>query len=639
MTSLGRILIAINGGIFILLLGWMTLTYTSASTTDRTTVVPASSPEGEVRADRELESNEWDELATTELSAEDRSDDHPLQKRGLEAFEAGRVGEAIGLLSAAAEVRPMDASIWNDLGVYLARAGRHDESILAFSKALAGEGNEARAHYNLGTAQLRAGHPDEAIPELARALEINPFYGEARYNLAQAWTRLGNNEAAKLAYAQIVEVNRTRIGATAQNNLGILLRREGEPRKALDHFTAALRRFPDLTTARFNKALVLAQLGREAESRTEYEKLIEVDPRHVGAHVNLAAVLMRDENWAAAAEHLRQAIRVDPDYARAHYNLGLCQARLGDDEGAVNALNSALEASPDYAAAAYNLALAERRRGNLGEAARWFGYAADIKPLEPEYHYNLGLVLAGQGSSDQAARAYKAALALRPGYFRAQYNLGLVLYRAELYEEALAAFEAARVLRADSYEAVYNLGLTHLKLLDPAAAEITFERAIELDNRVSAHYNLGLALSRQDRPDDAARAYRSALLVDPKHARSLERLAEVHSSKGRHAEAQVLLQRLQLLDPTDPSAYNAGLRAYRTSNFRDAILYLEVAATGSTGLRARSLNMIGLAHANDGRLQQGTQLLGKAVDEFPDNERIRRNYRIVRARQARLEAQ
>ncbi len=55
---------------------------------------------------------------------------------------------------------------------------------------------------------------------MTRALELNPFYGEARYNLAQAWTRLGNSEAAQKAYLRIVESNRSRVGATAQNNLG-----------------------------------------------------------------------------------------------------------------------------------------------------------------------------------------------------------------------------------------------------------------------------------------------------------------------------------------------------------------------------------------------------------------------------------
>jgi len=82
---------------------------------------------------------------------------------------------------------------------------------------------------------------------------------------------------------------------------------------------------------------------------------------------------------------------------------------------------------------------------------------------------------------------------------------------------------------------------------------------------------------------------------------------------------------LQKLEPEDPTAYNLGLRAYRSGAFERALRYLAVSAQGVFDLRRKSLSMIGLAQAKLGRLATAIDVLRKARDEFPDSARIRGN--------------
>ena len=70
----------------------------------------------------------------------------------------------------------------------------------------------------------------------------------------------------------------------------------------------------------------------------------------------------------------------------------------------------------------------------------------------------------------------------------------------------------------------YDLGNVHLAAGDPAGAERLYREAIARDPRDAAvHLNLGIALQRQSRRDEAATSYAEALRLDPTLARAFGR--------------------------------------------------------------------------------------------------------------------
>jgi Tfp pilus assembly protein PilF len=117
------------------------------------------------------------------------------------------------------------------------------------------------------------------------------------------------------------------------------------------------------------------------------------------------------------------------------------------------------------------------------EAQAAFQKAAELNPSNAEAHHNVGLALAEQGKFDLAIAGYRKALAI-PTYTTpeiAYNNMGNAYFGQQKYREAEEAYRAALQLNA--------------KL-------------------PSALYGLGMALSRQGRPEDAKTVLRSARDLD-----------------------------------------------------------------------------------------------------------------------------
>lgn len=111
---------------------------------------------------------------------------------------------------------------------------------------------------------------------------------------------------------------------------------------------------------------------------------------------------------------------------------------------------------------------------------------ADSNVFDPAGFYNLGNSYARLGETEGAINAYNIAIEQRKGrYSRAYNNLGVVLLRAGRWNEAQDAL------------------LSALKIENFRYAE--------------ASYNLGRVYAAQGQRDLAAREWRRALAVDPKH--------------------------------------------------------------------------------------------------------------------------
>ncbi len=500
--------------------------------------------------------------------------------------------------------------------------------------AVGGGRGEPRRHFNRGTALLRQDRTEEAVAAFEQALALHPHYGEARYNLALALGRLGRVDAAIEAYRRVVEADRSAWSAKSHYNLALLLSGQDRLREARAALDAALRLRPDFVKARYNRALLLARMELTSEALDDYRKLLDLEPDHARARLKLGALLLREGDLEAAREHLERAVADEPGSERAHHKLGLCLMKLGENERAAAALGRAVEIDPEYVEAHYNRGLARQRTKDLAGAAQSFRRAVALRGDRADYRYRLGVALARSGDAEAAIEQYQEALLLRPGYFHALHALGLAHYRSGDYEPALQSFLEANSARPESYDAAYNLGLTLLKLGRPAEAEERFRQTLALEETTEARYNHGLALARQGRLRDAMASYRAALRIDPKHARSIERLAESHLELGAHEEALARLTMLQALQPDDPTAYNAGLRLYREDRLPLAVRFFSVAARGEASLRRKGLLMQGRALAKLGDTDAARETLAAALAEFPGDPAVERELSRVRERSA-----
>ncbi len=553
------------------------------------------------------------------MGAADETTTHPAIRLASQRLAAGRVESAIEVLERAVVGDPEHPGLHNALGTALLKVDRVDEAVEALERAVALRGSVVRDPYNLGTAQLRRGANAEAVVAFDKALEINPFHAESRFNKALAFARGGDAAAAEREYAAIAEGDRGRVGTRALFNLGVVQLQAERLDEALETFLAVLRRDAEHIEARFNRALLFSRIGSNDQAIEQYRRLLDLRPDHLRGRLNLAALYMKAEDCGSAAVHLRDLVARVPDYASAHYNLGLCELRGNRPGDAIPHLLRATSIDRAMGPAHFNLALALSRTGDTEGALEHYGEAARAEPGVARYHYNHAVLLAQADRVEEAISAYQAALRADPLYFEAKYNLGLAHYRSDNFEAARAVFAAALAHRPDSYEAAYNLGLTLLKLQQELQAEKMFRTALALEETPSAHYNLGLSLMRQGLHAEANESYLAALRIEPKHARSIERLAESFVELGEHDLALSRLDQLGKIAPDDPTALNTGIGLLRSGEAVQAERYLALALEYRETVSG-AYNL-GLSRARQGRHREAISAYDRALEQEPEHAR------------------
>ena len=119
------------------------------------------------------------------------------------------------------------------------------------------------------------------------------------------------------------------------------------------------------------------------------------------------------------------------------------------------------------------------------------------------------------GRLAEALEAADACVRLLPGAAESHAVRGKVLAGLKRRKEAEAAYETALELDPDDADLHRDFGDLFLQS-DPAKAEACYRRSLAIDASDAVTLNnLGAALNRQKRPDEAALAFKSAILADP----------------------------------------------------------------------------------------------------------------------------
>jgi len=138
--------------------------------------------------------------------------------------------------------------------------------------------------------------------------------------------------------------------------------------------------------------------------------------------------------------------------------------------------------------------------GHKPEAIAELNKIASSNSFDPIGFFNLGNSFARLGEPESAIAAYRTAIEQRKGrYSRAYNNLGVLLLRTGRWDESQEALLSALKLESFRY--------------------------------AEASYNLGRVYAARGQNDLAAREWRRALAVDPKHDAARQELARVGSNE------------------------------------------------------------------------------------------------------------
>ena len=240
-------------------------------------------------------------VATAYSTADDPKRLVALNERfntALEAFTAGRAGDALTMLRAVLAERPDFATARTSAATVLLATGQPREAVALLRAAPAGGQGEADIQAKLGAALRDAGDLRAAAAALERARALGDANPELANDLGVVYARLGRVEDARGEFRSLLAVDPRSAGTW--NNLGVL----------------------ELSTGRLEAA---AEAFRQA---------VAADPSYGDAWQGLGAALA-DRDRAGAIEAWRRAERLLPSDYDLLFNLAMALAAGGRDADAV----------------------------------------------------------------------------------------------------------------------------------------------------------------------------------------------------------------------------------------------------------------------------------------------------------------
>ena len=363
------------------------------------------------------------------------------------------------------------------------QAGRLDEADAAYRRVLAAMPKHFDAMHLLGVVALQTGRLDEAKALISGALAVNPKFAAAHNNLGNVHLRQGHLDAAQASFEHAVKLQPG--FADAHYNLGNQLRRQGRLQDAATHFRRAA----------------------------------AANGKSVQAHTNLGATLLDLGDARGAVKALESAVRLKPDHAEALSNLGLALDRAGEPARALDVLDRARKLDPKSTTALRNRGMVLARFGRHAEARQC---------LEARARGRAGVGRGALQSRQRTARQRQPCRGPRalPAGRRPRSRHGRGQDRPRAGASDLGrddeAREHGRQLSQDhpaSPAARIFEGTQCLDRDDTRGAATAFREAIALQgSNADAHYQLGIALLRQLRSQEAIGSFQRALAADPAHA-------------------------------------------------------------------------------------------------------------------------
>ncbi len=227
----------------------------------------------------------------------------------------------------------------------------------------------------------------------------------------------------------------------------------------------------------------------------------------------------RNADYTDAGRLWQSVLRTQPDHARAHNNLALLLASQNQCNEAIAHLTRSIEIDASSAESWFNFGTVLRQSGDRDRAAACLNIAIRLDPHHGRALGNLSLLLLDTRDWPGAEQAADAALKLDAGDPIANYAKGAAITAQRGASEESAQWYRRGLERGDYAPSLYGLGLWELSNRRLTQAELLLQKAVNMQpNSPDYLHALGIALVTQGKAIEAARAFESALRIDPSYA-------------------------------------------------------------------------------------------------------------------------
>ena len=415
-------------------------------------------------------------------------------------------------------------------------------------------------------AKIAFDHGDftEARRILSLAVKSNPRDASLWFHLGVSCTQLGDLDQA------IAALERARALAPRQPepnfDLGLLYWKTGDLAKAKQAYRAGLALNPKEPSALQNYALLLMKTG---EYKTAIAPLIKLenDPSlSAPVRVGLIECYLKTKQLDQADREADELLRVGTSQPADQTKLAGIFLENGATKTAAQLLVHSLKLDPDQDKANATLGIIYFRQKRFDEAAQLLLRAVQLNPDSAEYAMAFAQALYSGNHPHVLLVFLKSVESKFSALPEFQFALGVAYDLTSLHSAAVATLEA--LLRSNPRrqdEIYYWLGNAYLELGRQEDAEKAYRKAIEINPKEPPYYENLATLLRGEGPEkldaltvELKRAYQ----YNPDDPRVGLQLALCYESKEQFTDAVTLLEKAVDREPDLTTAHVALARIY-----------------------------------------------------------------------------
>lgn len=499
-------------------------------------------------------------------------------------------------------------------------------AIRQFKKVLELDNENLEVLVALGQLYMEQKKFDEARDYFSRAIEVDPEKVEIYDAVASAMLQTGDRPKAIELYQKAIQSN-----PKAERLYGSLAQlidvdgRTTEAIKILEKAVSELGPKPELTAS---IGLLQEKLRNYPEAIEQYQKAFEGREQDLPLLAKLLSLYLKSGQEEKATA-LVDSATTGPEDARdtvlaligeTYYNEGYTREGLKYYRNAYDLKPQRLE----YVARIVQMLLREKHYEEALkeiEAARENVGASDRARLEQLR----GDVFLEQKKYDEAIAIYRKMVKEDPSDLNAYQLLVDALNAARRFDESLKVISEAEKKVTDE-EAVKMLrGLTLYKQKNFDRAEAIFKELAKSDSDRADdyYYMLGSVYMDQKRWDQAEKALRQAVKINPVNANALNALGYMYADRNiKLEEARSLVSKALELNPSAPHILDSmGWVYFREGKLLEAREYVEKAAKRMND--AEIFDHLGDIYNELGNKQKAQEMYRNALDLDPERSGVR----------------
>jgi len=411
--------------------------------------------------------------------------------------------------------------------------------------------------------------------------------------------------------------------------------------------------------AHFAEGIDFEENGEMEKALEAYRQVLNVDPGQIELAVRVAALLTRDDDYPSAIDVLKDAVKVHPKAPEPYLELSFIYAKyLKKVDQAIEFANKAIALDPQKIDGYQRLFEIYLTAGDEKRAIETLDRAVKMPNDDPTFWARLGRLYGSvilkpdaKPNPEQTARlndVFEKAAAKGQNNAAVLKEVGDYFASTQQIKEALPFYLRVLELQPDDANVREKLATGFVLTNQRARAVETLEAIIQEHPEKYQSYELlaqlhddeGRALVRANQTDPAnaefkkaAQNYEQSLLINPNHAGTYLRLAELLLVPLKQSEraVSVLIEGRRRYPDAPEFAYYLAIALRESKKAKDAVIMFEEALNEAQNaeadfLKPRFYVEYGAAAQEAGLYDKAAELFHKAIAMDPANAAEPYNY-------------